>query len=226
MQIELLHFICVHLIFICGKDAFLEPKMSKLYLILGEILFIAALCVVAFVIFRQHPPIPGAVRADIKLPDSSAQVYVQRDASGTSQYYIWHPGGSAEKISADQLTDRLYIAGKGGGLSSYLGGASTTVLIWLGLGLFGQLLFTGRMVVQWIASERQGTSVVPPMFWWMSLVGSILLLAYFFWRRDPIGLLGQAFGSFIYLRNIIWILEGKRLDPIPATQAADPMPES
>jgi lipid-A-disaccharide synthase-like uncharacterized protein len=200
--------------------------MSKLYLILGEILFIGVLCVAAVVIFRQHPPIAGAVRAEIKLPDSSAQVYLQRDGSGESQYYIWHPGGTAEKVSVGQLTDQLYTAGKGGGLFSSFGGASMTVLIWLGLGLFGQLLFTGRMVVQWIASERKGTSIVPPMFWWMSLIGSLLLLAYFFWRRDPIGLLGQAFGSFIYLRNIIWILEGKRLDPIPATQAADPMPET
>jgi lipid-A-disaccharide synthase-like uncharacterized protein len=199
--------------------------MSKLYLVFGEIIFMAVLCVAAVVIFRQRPAIEGAVRADIKLPDSSAQVYLQRDSSGNLQYFIWHPGGSAEKVSFAELTDRLYDAGQRGGVLSYVGGASMTVLFWLGLGLFGQVLFTGRMVVQWIASERKGTSVVPPMFWWMSLVGSLLLLAYFFWRRDPIGLIGQAFGSFIYLRNIIWILEGKRLDPIPATQAADPMPE-
>jgi len=202
--------------------------MSKLYLILGEILFIGVLCIAAVVLFRQHPAIAGAVRAEIKLPDSSAQVYLQRDSSGNSQYFIWHPGGEAQKVSFDQLTDQLYTAGKSknSGMASVLGSGSATVLLWLGLGLFGQLLFTGRMVVQWIASERQGTSVVPPMFWWMSLIGSLLLLAYFFWRRDPIGLLGQAFGSFIYLRNIIWILEGKKLDRVPATQVADPMPET
>ncbi|HTW93584.1 MAG TPA: lipid-A-disaccharide synthase N-terminal domain-containing protein, partial [Tepidisphaeraceae bacterium] len=60
------------------------------------------------------------------------------------------------------------------------------------------------------ASERQGKSVVPALFWWMSLVGSLLLLAYFLWRRDPIGLLGQAFGSFVYLKNILWILGESR----------------
>jgi lipid-A-disaccharide synthase-like uncharacterized protein len=74
------------------------------------------------------------------------------------------------------------------------------------------------MIVQYVASQRKGTSVVPPMFWWMSLVGSLLLLAYFLWRRDPIGLLGQAFGSFVYLRNIIWILEGYR---VPARVTAE-----
>ena len=200
--------------------------MSKFYLVIGEILFMGALCVAAFVLFRQHPPIAGAVRADIKLPDSSAQVYVSRDTGGAAQYFIWHPGGATEKVSFEQLTDQLYQAGKTGGVAAYLGAASATVIFWLSLGLFGQLLFTGRMVVQWIASERKGTSVVPPMFWWMSLIGSILLLAYFLWRRDPIGLLGQAFGSFIYLRNIIWILEGKGVGPVSASQAADPMPES
>lgn len=200
--------------------------MSKLYLIVGEVLFIGILCVAAVVLFRQHPPISGAVRADIKLPDSSAQVYLQRDASGNTRYFIWHPGGAVENINAGDLADQLYRAANRGGIASYLGANSTAVVFWLSVGLFGQLLFTGRMVVQWIASERKGASVVPPVFWWMSLIGSVLLLAYFLWRRDPIGLLGQAFGSFIYLRNIIWILEGKGLDLVPATQAADPMPES
>jgi lipid-A-disaccharide synthase-like uncharacterized protein len=200
--------------------------MSRFYLIVGEVLFVGILCVVAVALFRQHPPLGDAVRADIKLSDSRAQVYLQRGAGGNYQYFIWHPGGTTEKVSFEELTDRIYQSGKGGGMASILGASSTTVMFWLGLGLFGQLLFTGRMVVQWLASERKGTSIVPPMFWWMSLVGSLLLLAYFLWRRDPIGLLGQAFGSFVYLRNIIWILEGKRLGPVPATQAADPMPES
>jgi lipid-A-disaccharide synthase-like uncharacterized protein len=200
--------------------------MSRFYLIVGEVLFMGILCVVAVALFRQHPPLGDAVRTDVKLADSRAQVYLQREAGGHYQYFIWHPGGATEKVSFEQLTDLIYQSGKGGGMASIFGASSTTVMFWLGLGLLGQLLFTGRMVVQWLASERKGTSVVPPMFWWMSLVGSLLLLAYFLWRRDPIGLLGQAFGSFVYLRNIIWILEGKRLDPVPATQAADPMPES
>lgn len=200
--------------------------MSKLYLILGEVLFVGILCVVAVAMFRQHPPLNKAVHADIKLADSRAQVYLQRSPDGSIQYFLWHPGGSLEKISGDDLANQIYQAAQGGAASSFFGNSSPTLLFWLGLGLFGQLLFTGRLVVQWIASERKGASIVPPMFWWMSLVGSLLLLSYFLWRRDPIGLLGQAFGSFVYLRNIIWILEGKRLDPVPATQIDDPMPES
>jgi lipid-A-disaccharide synthase-like uncharacterized protein len=197
--------------------------MSRFYLVLGEVLFVGILCVVAVVMFRPHPPVAGAVRADIKLPDSRAQVYLHREDDGKLQYYVWHPGGASEKISTAQLTDQIYQTGKGGGFASIFGASSTIVLFWLGLGLLGQLLFTGRMVVQWVASERKGTSVVPPTFWWMSLAGSLLLLAYFLWRRDPIGLLGQAFGSFVYLRNIIWILEGKRLGPAIASQTPEPL---
>ncbi len=199
--------------------------MSRAYLIVGEVLFVGILCVVAFVLFRQHPAIPNAVHADIKLADTKAQVYLQRDVAGKYQYFIWHPGGATEKVTADQLSDRLYNVGTNGGIATYLGTSSTSVLIWLGIGLFGQLLFTGRMVVQWIASERKGSSVVPPMFWWMSLIGSLLLLAYFLWRRDPIGLLGQAFGSFVYLKNILWILEGNKLTAPATAEAAEPMPQ-
>jgi lipid-A-disaccharide synthase-like uncharacterized protein len=200
--------------------------MSKLYLIIGEVLFVGILCVVAVVMFRQHPMLNNAVHTDLKVADSRAQVYLQRDPDGNFQWFLWHPGGALDKIPADDLANQVYQSAKGGASASILGNASPTVIFWLGLGLFGQLLFTGRMVVQWIASERKGTSIVPPMFWWMSLVGSLLLLSYFLWRRDPIGLLGQAFGSFVYLRNIIWILEGKNLGPVPVTQAEDPMPET
>jgi lipid-A-disaccharide synthase-like uncharacterized protein len=184
--------------------------MSRWYLIVGESIFISVLCIVAYCMFRQTNPIPNATRTDIKLADARQQVYLRRDPQGKLTYLIRHPDGIVEPISSDQLAEQLYHAGNAGWFS-LLGSSSATVLFWLGVGLFGQLLFTGRMVVQWLASERKGTSVVPPMFWWMSLVGSLLLLAYFLWRRDPIGLLGQAFGSFVYLRNILWILEGKKV---------------
>ncbi|MGE3175115.1 MAG: lipid-A-disaccharide synthase N-terminal domain-containing protein [Planctomycetota bacterium] len=76
---------------------------------------------------------------------------------------------------------------------------------WVLLGLLGQVLFTGRMLVQWLVSERSGRSVVPPAFWWMSLVGATMLLVYFVWRKEPIGVLGQATGWFIYVRNL-WMI--------------------
>lgn len=76
---------------------------------------------------------------------------------------------------------------------------------WVTLGLLGQLLFTGRMLIQWLASEKAQRSVVPVAFWWMSMGGASMLIAYFIWRKDIIGVLGQSTGWIIYLRNLYFI---------------------
>lgn len=81
-------------------------------------------------------------------------------------------------------------------------------MLWVLLGFAGQFMFTGRMMVQWIASERAKKSVVPPAFWWMSLFGSSLLILYFWWRVDVVGILGQATGWVVYIRNL-WLLQNK-----------------
>ena len=76
---------------------------------------------------------------------------------------------------------------------------------WLLLGLLGQAGFSARFVVQWLASERRRASVVPVAFWWLSLTGGALLLAYALHRRDPVFVLGQAAGLAVYLRNLVLI---------------------
>ncbi len=81
---------------------------------------------------------------------------------------------------------------------------------WLILGIFAQVLFTARFALQWIASERAGKSVVPEFFWFISLSGSLLLLLYAVHRHDPVFILGQGAGIFIYLRNIHLIQRTKR----------------
>lgn len=72
-------------------------------------------------------------------------------------------------------------------------------------GLIGQIIFTMRFVVQWIASERAGKSVTPRSFWHLSIGGSFILLGYALYRRDVVIIIGQAFGSFVYLRNLALI---------------------
>jgi lipid-A-disaccharide synthase-like uncharacterized protein len=74
--------------------------------------------------------------------------------------------------------------------------------VWLALGFAAQGLFSARFIVQWLASERAGRSVVPMAFWYLSLLGSGLLLVYAVHRRDPVFILGQGSGVFIYLRNV------------------------
>lgn len=81
---------------------------------------------------------------------------------------------------------------------------------WLILGLVGQGLFSARFVIQWLASERAHRSVVPTLFWVFSILGSTVLLAYAVHRRDPVFILGQSLGLFIYGRNLylIWREKG------------------
>lgn len=73
------------------------------------------------------------------------------------------------------------------------------------LGLLGQTLFFSRFLVQWIASEKKGRSVVPLSFWYLSIGGGGLLLVYALWRKDPVITLGQAVGLFVYIRNLMLI---------------------
>ena len=73
------------------------------------------------------------------------------------------------------------------------------------LGFIGQGFFFGRFFVQWIASERQGKSVMPLSFWYFSIGGGVLLLVYAIMRKDPVFILGQGGGLIIYLRNLYLI---------------------
>ncbi|WP_456388218.1 lipid-A-disaccharide synthase N-terminal domain-containing protein [Desulfolithobacter sp.] len=81
--------------------------------------------------------------------------------------------------------------------------------IWIGIGLTGQFFFTMRFIVQWIASERSRKSVIPELFWYFSITGSLVLLTYAIHRRDPVFILGQSMGSAIYLRNLYFIHKEK-----------------
>ena len=81
----------------------------------------------------------------------------------------------------------------------------TTEQLWVGVGLFGQALFSARFIVQWIASERRKQSVVPRQFWYLSLAGALITLSYAIYRLDPVFILGYAPGLFIYARNIYFI---------------------
>ncbi len=77
------------------------------------------------------------------------------------------------------------------------------------IGYVAQAMFAMRFVVQWIASERAGRSVVPTTFWVFSIGGGLMLLGYAIYRKDPVFILGQAFGVFVYLRNLQFVMRGK-----------------
>lgn len=81
-------------------------------------------------------------------------------------------------------------------------------LVWVTFGLCAQLMFTARFVLQWIASERARSSVMPVAFWYFSLLGGAMLLAYAIYRKDPVFVLGQSLGVLIYSRNL-WLIHAK-----------------
>ena len=80
---------------------------------------------------------------------------------------------------------------------------------WLAFGLVAQLFFTARFLVQWLASERAGNSVVPKTFRYCSMGGGLMTLVYKDEKREPIIILGQALATVIYIRNIMLIVKNR-----------------
>jgi len=80
---------------------------------------------------------------------------------------------------------------------------------WLVIGFGGQALFMARFVLQWLTSERERRSVIPVSFWYLSILGALVLLAYAVHRHDPVFVVGQALGVGIYLRNL-QLIRGER----------------
>jgi lipid-A-disaccharide synthase-like uncharacterized protein len=95
-------------------------------------------------------------------------------------------------------------------LMTVLGTETLRDTLWVAVGLFGQLMFTMRFIVQWLASERAGQSVVPVAFWYFSLAGGLIVLAYGLQKWEPVIILGQLPGTLIYSRNLWLIHRGRR----------------
>ena len=92
---------------------------------------------------------------------------------------------------------------------SFFANLSSTELIFLIIGFVGQGLFASRFIIQWIYSEKIGKSTIPITFWYLSIFGGIGLLTYAIFRKDPVIIIGQSFGIFIYVRNLILIYKKK-----------------
>lgn len=81
---------------------------------------------------------------------------------------------------------------------------------WLAFGIVAQLVFTARFLVQWIASERAGQSVMPMAFWMLSIIGGMMTLLYGIERREAVIIMGQVLAVFIYVRNMMLIVKNRR----------------
>ncbi len=139
---------------------------------------------------------PAGVRSVVLIP---------RPGGGHLYRVSWRDGRRAD-LTPDRFAALLYSEYSGRNtVFRVLNITSTVGVAWVALELLGQVLFTGRMLVQWLVSERRKRSVVPVSFWWMSLIGASMLVTYFIWRRDIVGVLGQSTGWVIYVRNL-WLI--------------------
>lgn len=102
-------------------------------------------------------------------------------------------------------------------LTTWWAALSPAEMLWLFVGLTGQALFSARWLVQWLVTEKSRRSTMPDAFWYLSLLGGLLVLAYGLHRLDPVIILGQ-FGVLIYARNLFFIRRER--------QAAAPDPSS
>ena len=74
--------------------------------------------------------------------------------------------------------------------------------LWVGAGLAGQAIFGARFLVQWLYSEAHGKSVIPGIFWYLSVAGGVILLSYAIHRREPVFIIGESITLMIFLRNL------------------------
>ncbi|MEM9224263.1 MAG: lipid-A-disaccharide synthase N-terminal domain-containing protein [Pseudomonadota bacterium] len=88
--------------------------------------------------------------------------------------------------------------------------------VWIAIGFAAQAMFSARFLIQWIASERAGRSVIPVAFWFFSIAGGSILFAYALYRQDPVFIAGQGAGVAIYLRNL-WLIFRERKSTLTNT---------
>ena len=93
------------------------------------------------------------------------------------------------------------------------------------LGLLGNAVFSARFLVQWIASEKRGQSVIPVSFWYWSIAGSVIMCIYWIMERSPVGILAYLPNSLIYIRNLNLIKKHK-LAATASVSTQTPLEES
>lgn len=167
-------------------------------------------------------PRPGTRVVDIQIGPSKGYLEIDTTAPTTVPETprfraLMRDGFESQPLTAEQIKaligpkqfDDMMAAGSNW-LFRLLKITSWAGVAWVLLGFAGQFAFAGRMIVQWLVSEREKQSIVPASFWWMSLFGGLAVFAYFVWRQDIVGVLGQCSGVVIYARNLKLIAKNKR----------------
>ena len=163
-------------------------------------------------------PAPGAITEPVRIGDSRGMLEATKAANEQWSFRLLYRDGTStqpfdESTCRAMLGERVFEQATGqrdNWIFKLFNITSWAGLTWVVVGFGGQIAFSGRMLLQWIVSERRKHSVIPDAFWWMSLIGGLMLFAYFVWRQDVVGVLGQSSGLVIYARNIRLIYKKKR----------------
>lgn len=176
----------------------------------------------------RHDLRPGATTAKFTLGGAKGELEVVGEEPGARSIRFLPRSGAAGPVVPESQLEAVMgpeaaqqaLALSGNTLFRALNITSWASLAWLTIGFVGQGLFFGRMLVQWIVSERLRQSHIPESFWWFSFLGGMMLFVYFAWRQDPVGVIGQTSGVVIYARNIRLIHKQRRRQARESAAAA------
>ncbi|MGQ0627128.1 MAG: lipid-A-disaccharide synthase N-terminal domain-containing protein [Phycisphaerales bacterium] len=182
-------------------------------------LFLLGLWVVYAPAFR-HEIRPGATLAPLTIGNAKGDLEVVRPADPAvppTFRILYRDGTTTPVIDAASLRALLgdtgyaqAIESSGNALFRIAKVTGWAGFFWVFVGFVGQMLFFGRMFVQWLVAEKEKKAVIPESFWWFSFFGGLMLFTYFAWRQDIVGVIGQTSGIVIYARNLRLIHKQKR----------------
>ncbi|MFT3787301.1 MAG: lipid-A-disaccharide synthase N-terminal domain-containing protein [Tepidisphaeraceae bacterium] len=131
--------------------------MRRRWMLLLELLLVVGLCVWAALSFMDKGPRPpNSIDVKVQLNGARDRAYLYRDDAGIYHYQLTNDDGTTTTLDAADFAKRVFEDQKSRTWSeAVLNVTSPTGLVWVGVGLLGQVLFTGRMVVQWLVSEKE-----------------------------------------------------------------------
>lgn len=186
--------------------------MSKRTRIITALIVLAAIAAGVIGGIYGLPDTPPSVK--VKLAGADETVNVIKDDQGQIVFEVTEDDGQKTRLAPDAFARRVHgEQAKRPWWHRMMNITSPAGVTWVALGFLGQLLFSGRMIVQWLVSERHRKSVVPTAFWWLALGGASMLLVYFVWRKDIVGIFGQSTGWLIYVRNLYFIYKPRHREP-------------
>ncbi|MEM7623636.1 MAG: lipid-A-disaccharide synthase N-terminal domain-containing protein [Planctomycetota bacterium] len=165
----------------------------------------------------------GAEDVRVEQRVASTGVYEYHFVGGEREALGWISAASFEGEVAAVLEAWETRPAFGRTLLGFFNISSWVNFAWVAVGLLGQAAFFGRMMIQWVVSEKQRQSVVPELFWWLSLFGGVSLFTYFVWRTDIVGVLGQSTGVVVYARNLRLIRKQRRREQRALMTESEPV---